>query len=327
MNEEIYDFKSPRKAFSTIGFAMLVVIAVSTLLQLALSLLFSNLGEGEFSSWGLWIATFVPIYCVGMPLGLLFMRRVPRCKIEEHRLSGKEMLILLPMCFCLMYAGNLVGTLLSMLLSGGSAQNALLDYAMDNNPLKILVIVILAPVLEEYICRKQIIDRVKQYGEKTAVFCSAMVFALFHMNLYQFFYAFALGWIFAYIYLRTGRLRYSIILHAVINFMGSVVAPLVLGMMDERLLEGSFDFAAVAELGEEVLAMLPGLVAYVLYSNLLMGLSIAGLVLIIVKRKKILWKESEAALPAGTAAKTAWLNPGMTVYVLLCLAFMVIALM
>ena len=69
-------------------------------------------------------------------------------------------------------------------------------------------------ILEEFIFRKMVIDRIWQYGEKIAVVTSALIFALFHINLFQFFYALGIGLIFAYVYLRTGKLRYTIIMHA-----------------------------------------------------------------------------------------------------------------
>ena len=51
------------------------------------------------------------------------------------------------------------------------------------------------------------------------------MFGLFHLNLFQFFYAFGLGLMFGYVYMRTSQLRYSIVMHMIINFNGSVLAP------------------------------------------------------------------------------------------------------
>jgi membrane protease YdiL (CAAX protease family) len=217
-----------------------------------------------------------------------------------------------------MYTGNLIGTALSYLLSGGNAQNAVVDLAMDTNPLKIVVMVILAPLLEEYVCRKQLIDRTRQYGEKTAVLLSALVFGLLHQNLFQFFYAFGLGLVFAYIYTRTGRLRYSVVLHSIINFMGSVVAPWIVSLTNGT------DPSAPPE---QLIEALPGMLVMLLYALFLIGMSIAGLVLLIIKSKQLIWKEAAAPLPKGSAAKTVYLNVGMVLYVLLCVAGFVLALL
>lgn len=326
MEPETVDLKTARKTYSTIGLALAVVLLAASLGQLAW---FSLPGEESWmvsSSWGYWLGSFLPLYLLAIPLGLLILKAVPAEVPQAHNLSGKAFFTLLPICFCVMYTGNLVGTALSMLLSGGTAENAVLDYAMDTNPIKVVFMVILAPLIEEFLCRKMVIDRVRCYGEKTAVFLSALVFGLMHQNLFQFFYAFALGYVFAYIYLRTGQLRYSVILHTIINFMGGVVAPFLLTVIDLEAIENLDPTAPTEELLAIYADILPGLLLYMGYAFLLFGLSVAGFVLILVKRKQMIWQEAPRQLPRGQAAKTAYLNPGMLIYILLCLAAFVLAL-
>lgn len=326
MDPEIVDLKTARKAYSTIGLSLTVVLLVTTVLQL---LWFSLPGEGSWmtdSSWGYWLGSFLPLYVIAFPLGLLVMKRVPAQTPEQHKLSGKAFFTLLPICFCVMYAGNLLGNMLSGLLSGGEAENAVLNYAMDTNPIKVLFMVILAPMVEEFLCRKLVIDRVRRYGEKTAAVLSALVFGLMHQNLFQFFYAFALGFVFAYIYLRTGRLRYCVIFHAIINFMGGVVAPFILSLMDMEALMSIDPMASTEALLALYAEILPGLLVYLGYAFVLFGLSIAGFVLILIKRKQMVWLEAPQQLPQAQAVKTAYLNVGMIVYIVLCLASCVLAL-
>lgn len=330
MEETSFDLKPARKAFSRIGFAMSAILVIATVLQLLYILIPKAIWGPEnwfvSSSWGMWIGSFAPLYLVAIPAGLLIMRKLPTQKPEDNKLSFRQLFVFIPMCQCVMYAGNLIGNLLSMLLSGGQAQNALMNYAMDTNPVKILVMVILAPLLEEYVCRKQIIDRTRQYGEKTAVFLSAFVFALLHGNLFQFFYAFALGIIFAYIYTRTGRLRYSVILHAVVNFLGSVVAPWFLTHVDLEAMANLDPNLPAEELMQTMISILPGYLLFMLYSNLLMGLSIFGLVLLLIRRKKTQWQECDSQLPKGKAGKTVLLNVGMILYMVICTIFIIAAL-
>ena len=59
----------------------------------------------------------------------------------------------------------------------------------------------------------------------------------------------------------------------------------------------------------------------------IIGMSIAGLVLLIAKSRQLIWKEAATPLPKGTAAKTVYLNVGMVLYVLLCVASFVLALL
>lgn len=329
MCEVTFDFKTAKKAFSTIGFALCAILVIASFLQLLWFMIPELLwGEDNWltaSSWGIWIGTFAPLYCIAIPIGLLIMRKIPAQAPADHKLEARHFWVILPVCFFLMYSGNFVGNFLSSVLSGGNAQNELLDYAMDTNPLKILVMVILAPFLEEYVCRKQIIDRTRQYGEKTAVFLSALTFGLLHQNLFQFFYAFALGLVFAYIYLRTGRLRYPVILHSIINFMGAVIAPWILSLLDYNALTG-MDPNAPAE---EVLGLyaqnLPGLLVCLLYAFIVGGMAIAGLVLLCAHRKQLIWKVSETPLPPKSGVKTVYLSAGMLLYILLCLSTIILS--
>ncbi len=81
-----------------------------------------------------------------------------------------------------------------------------------------LCLAVLAPIFEEFLFRKLLLDRISAYGDGIAAFLSAFLFGVVHCNLYQFFYAFLLGLLFAYVYLHTERLRYGILLHAAFNF-------------------------------------------------------------------------------------------------------------
>lgn len=331
MNETTYDLKPARKAFSRIGLALCAILVIATLLQvLWFSIPQLIWGEDNWlssSSWGKWLGSFLPLYLVAIPVGVAIMRKLPAQTPQDNKLKAKNILAWLAMGYCVMYAGNLVGTILSLLLSGGNAENAVLDYAMDTNPLKILFMVILAPLMEEFLCRKQIIDRTRQYGEKTAVLFSALIFGLLHQNLFQFFYAFGLGLILGYIYIRTGRLRYTVLLHGIINFMGAVIAPWIMTVIDLEALSNIDPNATAEELAAVFGPMIPGMIIYMLYSQFLLGLVITGLVLLIIKCRKLVWQEEENQLPQGTAGKTAYWNVGMVLYILLCAAGFVLALL
>lgn len=331
MNETTYDLAPAKKTFSRIGLALCAILVIATVLSaLWFGIPGAFLEEDHWfntsASW-MWLGMMVPMYLVAVPLGALILRKLPAQQPEKTSLSLKEFLTYLPMCICLMYSGNIIGTSLSQYLSGGTAENVVVEAAMDNSPLKIIAMVVFAPVVEEWLCRKLIIDRTRQYGEKAAVFLSAFVFGLLHQNLFQFFYAFGLGLLFAYIYIRTGRLRYPILLHAFINFLGSVVAPWLLSNLDLAALE-SLDPNASAEALAEIMApILPGLLVYLLYALLLLGCTIWGMILLALKGTKLTWEEPESRLPKGTTFKTAYLNGGMVLYILLCVGTTVLTLL
>lgn len=329
LDEPIYDLKRARKGFSRIGLAFSAILALGIAVQALAMFLVSVSGVDAAvreSDWFLWLMSFLPLYLIAFPVGLLLMRKLPAQPPEQHKLGGMNALVCFLIAIFLMYSGSILGTILSAVFSGGAATNDIADLVMNNHPLKVLFVVVLAPVLEEYVFRKQLLDRTRCYGEKTAALLSAVTFGLLHQNLYQFFYAFALGFLMAYIYLRTGRLRYSAILHTVINFMGSVLAPWMLKLADMEALSSIDPNMAYEEMLSFYAGILPGLLVILGYSMLLMGMFVAGLVLFIIKSRNLTWLEGSEQLPRGTGLRTVYWNVGMVIYMLLCLVMIVVNL-
>lgn len=329
MEEHTYDLKSAKRAFSRVGWSLTAILGTGILLSLVVSLLAGAFGgSGIFEeSWFIWMISFLPLYGIAIPLGLLIMKKLPAEAPAEHKLGAGNGFVFFLISVFLMYTGNIVGIILSMVLSGGTAVNEIAELVQDNHPFKVLFVVILAPVLEELVFRKQLIDRTRRYGEKAAAMLSAVTFGLLHQNLFQFFYAFALGLVFAYIYLRTGRLRYTAILHAIINFMGSVLAPWLMQLVDLDAMANLDPSLSTAEVLATYGEILPGLLLILAYSMLLIGFFIAGLVLFIIKVRRLVWKEADEQLPKKTAFRTIYCNFGMIAFVMICLVMIILNLM
>jgi len=82
----------------------------------------------------------------------------------------------------------------------------------------ILKIVILAPVVEELIFRGIIMHGLmRNYSKFTAVFVSALMFALFHLNPWQFPATFILGLLLGILMVRTNNIFLCILGHAINN--------------------------------------------------------------------------------------------------------------
>lgn len=231
-----------RKFFSRIGWVYMIFILLTTGLQLLLSV-----ALGVFAPWlpgwaissnALLLYVQLTMYVFGFPVFVLMMRRIPSCKMDTPKKMGAwKFFMVLVFCFGMTYLGNLVGSVLMKLtgyLTGAQNVNPL-DEVMSGMSIWMIALttVVIAPVMEELMFRKYLVDRLVPYGQKTAVILSGVLFGLFHGNFYQFFYATALGMIFAYIYSSTGRIRYNIILHMLINIVGGVVSMLLARGMDQ----------------------------------------------------------------------------------------------
>ena len=307
-----------KKHFSKLGFGTFAILGVGTVAQILLMGV-ANIVWPQWmdNSWGMWLLTFAPLYLIAVPVGLLLLRKVPVKPLEKHSMKPGRCIVSAIICIFMMYAGNILGTIITALLQllpGISAGNPILGYATDNSIIpKVLFMVILAPMIEEYIFRKQLIDRMHIYGEKLAVVTSAVMFGLFHGNLSQFFYAFALGLVFGYVYLKTGKLRYSIGLHMFINFLGGVVAPLFIEKIAVLDTIETLDMSALEP-------VLPWLLGFVAYAFVLIGLAITGLVLLCIHKRRISYTQAELELPKGSRFKTVYVNVGMLLLVVSCVA-------
>lgn len=89
-----------------------------------------------------------------------------------------------------------------------------------------VLLVVIAPIFEEFIFRGAVLNYLKPYGNGLAVFVSALMFGIMHGNFDQFFYAFVLGIALGYIAIATNSLFTSTIMHAIFNSVAAVVTLL-----------------------------------------------------------------------------------------------------
>ena len=252
-----------------------------------------------------------------MPVLIAVVKRMPGEAPAKKSITPGQFVLALIMCFALMYCGNLVGTLITTVvgvLKGSAVDNALMTYATGSNMIvTFLYMVICAPILEEYIFRKLIVDRTVKYGQGVAVVLSGLMFGLFHGNLNQFAYAFLLGMFLAFLYVKTGELKVTIGLHMCINFMGAVVSVLLLKAIHlEEYQEVIMNGADSQAVMDYMMKYLPGWIGYMIYVLFILAVLVTGIVLFIVYRKKL--KLEPGQIAKGRRFKTVIGNPGMICY-------------
>ena len=135
----------------------------------------------------------------------------------------------------IIYGGNLLGNLLASLLTMGRAVNRLGELSSRMTVPLALYVTCVGPLAEELFFRGMILPRMTRFGQKMALVFSALLFALYHVNLYQFFYAWGLGLLLGALYLKTGSIRMGYVLHAAINLLGGVLPPLLLNLSLEAV--------------------------------------------------------------------------------------------
>lgn len=92
----------------------------------------------------------------------------------------------------------------------------------------IIATCILAPLLEEMLCRGMIQRGIaRTHSPRAAILWSAFIFALIHMNPWQALPAFVLGVLFGWVYYRSGCLWLTVFLHCLNNSLSTLLSRLI----------------------------------------------------------------------------------------------------
>ena len=229
-------------------------------------------------------------------------------KPKKKKLSFQNKVIFLSVSFGFLYLGQILASFTAELLAsfkGEALTSALEEYVVSMSPLMILVVmVILAPVFEEILFRKLVIDRLLPYSERLAVLISGLLFGLVHGNFFQFFYSFFLGIIFGIVYVKTGRIRYTIAMHMIINFSGTLVNDAF-----DRLINSD---------GALSNSINPWGVLFDIYSLAQLVLIVMGIILFFLNYKKVtLEKNGEKELSFKSQMQLTFGNTGMILVLVL----------
>jgi membrane protease YdiL (CAAX protease family) len=220
------------KFFSKIGANYLIMGVLAIIFQIILVNIINNaspeyLNNINFLSGLSSLCNYILVF----PIFYWLMKKLDECRIEKESVDVKTFIIYIGIVLTLMWIGNIIGLAITMLLSGAIQTDIANPVQQLINSTEIwfniLIISIIAPICEEMLFRKFLIDRTIRYGAKVSIILSATLFAFFHGNLNQFFYAFLMGGFLGYVYVKTGKITYSIVLHAIVNFMGSVVSLII----------------------------------------------------------------------------------------------------
>ncbi len=303
-----------RRKFSRISLAFVICIFVTYLAVYAIQTVVYLLGFGKNLSENIywqWVISLLPLYLFGVPAIFLFVRKTEILPPKKKRLPIGEFLLL----FLIGRFFTLAGTYISNFLIGITEtflKSPITDATSElisSTPawLTFISAVIIAPIVEELIYRKIIIDRIYAHGEWIAILFSSIIFALAHGNLYQVAYAFLNGCILGLLYIRTGHLRYSIAFHMLTNFLGSIV---ILPIIDAQTKLEAMIMAENMNAEYITLSMLIGG-----YSITKIFLALLGAVVLCVCYKQYIPKKQAIdPIPRVFVLHTVAVNPGFIAF-------------
>lgn len=317
---------SVRKRFSVLGFGLAIYTAVSlTVVALIIQIVAMIIDPNVINNTVfLNIVSSVALYIFALPclLGVIYLFKLPSEAPERRKIGVLPLVLIFVVSFGFMYIGSYVGQGVMWGFSKivGYDYSNMLESMIDYDYMWVTFIFmcVVAPIGEEFVFRKLIIDRTHKYGGLVSILFSGLAFGLMHGNFYQFFYAFALGLVLGYLYYRTGNVWYTVAIHAGINFIGSIVTSyLALGtdrmsIAIEKLDVENID-AVMAFWGEYWFVLL----AFIVFFAFMVISMICAIVLPIVFRKKIVIEGCKPLIARKKALSAAFLNAGVIVMILL----------
>ncbi|MBQ5985749.1 MAG: CPBP family intramembrane metalloprotease [Clostridia bacterium] len=225
---------------------------------------------------------------VGMTVGLLIIRKIltERVPLEKKSLSLGQFLVVALMTYGLWGIGVLIGNLPMFFgVTESNGMDELLNGLKTEAIPMYLYMVIGAPIFEELACRKFLLDRLHPYGEGFAMLVSALLFGLIHGNSGQFFLAFFIGLLFAMVYMRTGRIVYTMLLHGMINLTATL--PEFFALADIDILLG--------------------------WNIAVISLGVIGVIVLLLRKKAHDPLLSPTVSDFAGATNATWRNPGMII--------------
>lgn len=220
MNEFIND----RKNMNRLGFATLALFIFTDLssevLPQAVLLLFPGLSQTVLES-----ISYISLL-LELPAFYALVYLLPRGVIAEKRqLSLGKLLTVFIIGLGVSYALNYliypVNELISTMKEAYGVAPSVSYYDSVSVP-GVIYTVLAAPIVEELVFRKLMLDRLRPMGDGVAIIFTSLAFGMYHMNMQQLLFAAWWGIVLSYVVMRTGTIKYSVILHIMVNTLGAM---------------------------------------------------------------------------------------------------------
>lgn len=250
-----------------------------------------------FVELALGIIGIVLLYGVGTGLFVRITKDVvkqPYARKEKSKVSVKTVLLcLLLQCTAFFVMNVLTGITAALGVKPPSTDDMQMTGAM------VFMLLVFNPIVEEYVFRHLFATRLLKHGERFYVLASAYCFAVLHgvsMGPIHIVYTFILGFIWAYLTVKSGGIIIAILMHSISNLFNAVIV--------QKLMEKSVEALAA-------------------YSILIMVLGVIGLIIYLVNRKKVVL-DGTSGLIDKQALRDLFSNRGIWIYTVITLIVMVL---
>ncbi|MFQ6749765.1 MAG: lysostaphin resistance A-like protein [Clostridia bacterium] len=220
---QINVFKKPENPFfnATMVYLIIMVAFVGVRIFGQFGLL-NFLGDFEDLAYSLIIQVGI-IFGLTLVLYKMFTGKSVKAIFKEFNfkpISFKAVLLCIGISVCLIIfntAFNSIYTMILQLFGYSPASSTITSYPLSMFLVALFASAVLPAFCEEFANRGMLLNGLKKLGVKKAIVISGLLFALMHLNVGQFGYAFMVGMFFAFVCIATGSIVPGIIMHFLNN--------------------------------------------------------------------------------------------------------------
>lgn len=219
-----------RRRYNTVA----LVLIVNTLLFNGLAWAVRVVLEAAFGT-GIWNDFTRVLYSCGMPiiaevtsiiLGIKLLKLDFKPMFTRNGYTGGTVAKLITLSIGLQTAAAFIAAAIGAILSFFGLEGKTADLSATSslgaNIVMYFYACLLGPVLEELLYRGVILQSMRRYSERFAIFLSAIVFGLMHQNYQQAILGFLVGIPLAVVTIKSGSIVPAIFTHILLNTLGTV---------------------------------------------------------------------------------------------------------
>lgn len=221
---DLRKIKAKKFAFQ-IGMAMILFMVLQTVFALILGFILPTYLTGKLDVTTIFVLenALVLIFALGLSSGFIKIYSTDEVP-EKRKISGfqKFEIVMIGIALTVMIQFLTIWLLPKIGIDGGIIES--IGIVPEKTFLGIAIFIfgmaLVPAVFEELFFRKWILNSAKKYGAVFAVVFSALLFGIYHMNLSQGIFAFLLGIVFGIIAIKTGSIKFTVLIH----FLNNAVA-------------------------------------------------------------------------------------------------------
>lgn len=215
-----------RKKYNLTALVLLINILIFNGVAIAVSIALKDSGVFENELFSTAFSFCVPMISeiVSIIVGIKLLRIDFKPLATLDGFNGGTMVKLVILAIGLQTAASMLSAVITAILEQFGLKSPAVDLSattsLSANLLMYVYACLIGPVLEELLYRGVLLQSMRKYNERFAIFLSAAIFGLMHQNYQQFLLGFLIGIPLAVVTIKSGSIIPAIFTHIIVNTSG-----------------------------------------------------------------------------------------------------------